>query len=98
MTNKFEISFAVFFILLYVTSCTKNYTDCECEKIASDALINSAGIGDANKVNLDGLENCGKRLIKEMNFSMDADKLSVDYINQYYYEKCRYGFYDKKGN
>lgn len=76
---------------------SKNYTDCECEKIYNDYVIQMSGYGDDREVNRSGLKDCGKRLLKEMNYDIDIERLDPDYASQYFYEKCKYGFYKEKG-
>jgi hypothetical protein len=76
---------------------SKNYTDCECEKIYNDYVIQMSGYGDGREVNRSGVKDCGKRLLEEMHYDFDVESLSPDYASQYFYEKCHYGVYEKKG-
>ena len=84
MKKTIYILFAVFSLL----SCSKpNY--CECREISRDAISRV-------DVDLDGWEDCAEKVKEDLNFSIQADEIGINFIYQVSYEMCEYGYYEGK--
>jgi hypothetical protein len=71
---------------------------CDCSEYSSDALIYSAMGSDYGSFNESAIEFCADKIIDKMDFDMDSGKLSIDYMKQFSYEMCEYGYYETKGS
>lgn len=81
--------------LLIFASCSKP-SYCECVGISREAI--KASVGLPSDVDLDDLKDCAKKVKEDLDFSMPADKISIDAIQQVSYEMCEYGYYEGKGS
>jgi hypothetical protein len=80
---------------LILASCSKP-SYCECKDISREAI--TASVGLPSDVDLDALEDCAEKVKEDLDFSMPADKIGIDYIQQVSYEMCEYGYYEGKGS
>lgn len=87
------LKISIFFLIVSLTSCNKP-TYCECEEISQKAIVASAGI--PSNVDLDDLEDCGEKIKEDLDFSMPADQIGIDFIQQVSYEMCKNGYYEGK--
>jgi len=76
-------------------SITVDY--CDCEEYSEDAISYSVLGSDYGSFNESAIEHCADMIIDVMDFDMDSDKMSMDYIQQFSYEMCKYGYYETKG-
>jgi len=93
MKNKSLFSVTLFIFVFFLNGC-KSYTDCECEEMATQALINYSTRSTGS--NWKGIEKCNKRLIKETGSNRKPGEIDISYTIQYFHEKCEYGYYKKK--
>ena len=77
-------------------SITMNY--CDCKEYSRDAISNNVLGSDYGSFNESAIEFCADKIIDKMDFDMDSDEISVDYMHQFSYEMCEYGYYETKGS
>jgi hypothetical protein len=82
-------------IPLLLASCSKP-SYCKCEDVSREAI--TASIGLQSDLDLDDLDDCAEKVKEDLDFSMPADKIGVDFIQQVSYEMCKYGYYEGKGS
>ena len=76
-----------------------NYSWCECKEISTDAITYSVLRGEHDSsVDIDAFEKCAEKTIDLMDFDLEPDQISADYISQVSYEICENGFYEGKGS
>jgi hypothetical protein len=68
---------------------------CDCKEYSGEALKYYATGADYGSYNESAIDFCADKIIDKMDF--DLDELSIDYIQQFSYEMCEYGYYETKG-
>ena len=66
---------------------------CYCEEKSSDAIKYRALGSDYGSFNRSAIKFCAKKIIDKMDFDMDWDNMSIDFMQQFSYEMCEYGYY-----
>lgn len=106
-TQKNESNWIQWLIVLFVISLifqglqsiyysiTVDY--CDCKEYSKDAISYSVLGSDYGSFNESAIEHCADMIIDVMDFDMDSDKMSMDYIQQFSYEMCKNGYYETKG-
>jgi len=71
-------------------------TYCECEELAMDAWLHTAG-GEYSETDFNDwgdLEDCADKIIDFMDYDMEADKMSVEYIKDFSKQMCENRCYE----
>ena len=66
---------------------------CYCKEKSSDAIKYRALGSDYGSFNRSAIKFCAKKIIDKMDFDMDWDNMSIDFMHQFSYEMCEYGYY-----
>jgi hypothetical protein len=87
-------------LLLYLfgSFLNPNIDYCECQKLAKDAWLYTVG-GEYSETEFNDwgdLEDCAEKIIDFMDYDMEAEKMNIEYIEEFSNQMCETGCYSPK--